>query len=177
MNIQDVDIAILRLINQPYLTQLNLFFIIGVFLIYVFLFGIAFILFRKKQFRKLNHLVVASIIGYVLIFILKILVNRPRPYETFTDIIKIFSKSDPSFPSAHTALAFLAFYFIPKDLPKWLRYLFYIYFLILIPVASMYSGVHYPSDVFAGAMFGIIFPRVISENFSIKLMRKIFRLK
>ena len=177
MSVLDTDVAILRLINQPYFTQLNLFFIIAMFLIYIFLFGLAFILFRRKQFSKLNHLVVASVIGYILIFMMKILVNRPRPYETFTDVIKIFSKSDPSFPSAHSALAFLAFYFIPKDLPKWARYSLYVYFLILIPVSLMYSGVHYPTDIVAGAALGTIFPRIISENFSIKLVKRIFNLK
>jgi hypothetical protein len=45
------------------------------------------------------------------------------------------------------------------------------YLIILIPFSVMYAGVHYPSDVFFGAMIGLLLPRIVSES----VARKIFR--
>jgi undecaprenyl-diphosphatase len=102
---------------------------------------------------------------------IKYYVDRPRPYENHPELAKIFEKVDPSFPSAHTFLSFLVLYFIPKQLPKWTKYTFILYLTVLIPIGVLYAGVHYPSDVLFGAIIGLLFPKIVSEN----LAKKIFK--
>jgi undecaprenyl-diphosphatase len=59
-----------------------------------------------------------------------------------------------SFPSSHTALAFGTASFLHPVSGK-SSYLFWI-FAIMMGISRIVVGVHYPSDVIAGAIAGII---------------------
>jgi membrane-associated phospholipid phosphatase len=50
-----------------------------------------------------------------------------------------------------------------------------IYLLILIPLSSLYSGVHFPSDLIVGALLGLIFPKILTEKTSSKILERIFK--
>ena len=164
MNIIDLDLEILKFFNRPFSVYLNIFFLLAIYSVYPTLLLIGYHLFRNKKRKRLFHLITASVIGVLLVLALKYAIARPRPYSAGIGVVKIFEKTDPSFPSAHTFIAFLCFYFLPKNLPKWLVYFSAIYLLILIPIGSMYIGVHYPSDIIAGAIIGIAVPKIISEK-------------
>jgi len=174
MDLAELDILILRAINQPFSSLLNLIFIGVTYSVYFYLMLLAFVYFRRKEKLKLTHLSVASVTGTIFVYLLKYLIARPRPFVTYSDINKILFKLDPSFPSSHTFISFLCFTFLPKGMPKWFTYLSIIYLLVLIPVGSMYTGIHYPSDVLAGAVLGLVFPKILSEKITIKLSKKLF---
>lgn len=165
---------ILNFFNQPFFPFLNLFFIFLIYFVYVYMLILMYIFFRTKKRKKMIHLIITSLIGIIFIYLLKYSIARPRPYLTSPDIIKTLIKSDPSFPSAHAFISFLCLYFLPKQIPKWARYLSILYLLLLVPIGIMYIGVHYPSDIIAGAIIGFLFPKIISEDFSNRLVKRIF---
>ncbi|MEE3380382.1 MAG: phosphatase PAP2 family protein [Succiniclasticum sp.] len=83
--------------------------------------------------------------------ILKHLILRPRPYETFYDLIPVVHAGGSSFPSSHTAAAFAIALMLYRFLPR----RFGMPALALAALTSfsrLYLGVHYPSDVAAGIL-------------------------
>ena len=88
--------------------------------------------------------------------VIKVKVNRPRPFmnvELSGWLRKVDEAHGPSFPSNHAANNFagatiLAWYFRSK------RKYFYT-FALLVALSRPALGVHYPSDVIAGAILGI----------------------
>ena len=177
MNFLELDIKILRFFNQPFSPALNLIVSVIIFSIYGYILALVYYFYRKGRKRRILHLIVSLLIGLAFVNFLKILVNRERPYAMYEDIKHVLIKPDPSFPSAHSFTALLCFYFLPKDFPRWLKLLLTIYLVFLIPIGSMYIGIHFPSDVLVGGALGFLFPKVVSESFSVKIFKKIFRLE
>jgi undecaprenyl-diphosphatase len=114
-------------------------------------------------------------VGYLIVISLKMLISRPRPYESYQDILEIFGKADPSFPSAHAFISFLSFYFLPTSFPKWAKTISALYLLIFIPIGSMYIGVHYPTDLIFGALLGVLVPFALQDKITNRLYKKIFK--
>lgn len=80
--------------------------------------------------------------------------QRPRPYKTNTDIIPVSTSSSPSFPSGHTSMAFSAATSLTIAYPKWYVAVPAYAWAASVGYSRMYLGVHYPSDVLAGAAIG-----------------------
>ncbi len=87
--------------------------------------------------------------------ILKNVVARPRPFTVATDIVlKIPKPGEYSFPSGHTMNSFTAsttifmFYKKPGVVALALA--------VLIAFSRMYLFVHYPTDILAGMVLGIV---------------------
>lgn len=87
--------------------------------------------------------------------LLKPLVDRTRPWLVVEGLVNLVQEPDPrSFPSGHTSAAFAAGTALFRTLPKgWARWLAVIAAL-LMGLSRLYVGVHYPSDVLAGALVG-----------------------
>jgi len=85
---------------------------------------------------------------------LKKLVNRPRPYETYTDIYPDMRESGNSFPSGHTSLAFSTATGLLLTNNKWYYVAPAYVWAMGVGYARIYLGQHYPSDVIAGAITG-----------------------
>ena len=87
--------------------------------------------------------------------ILKTVVDRIRPYETVEGLVPLVGAlKDASFPSGHAsttfACLFVVFLMMPKKfgIPALCVSIFMCY-------ARLHVGVHYPTDVIAGAILGI----------------------
>ncbi len=86
---------------------------------------------------------------------MKYAVDRERPFERYPDLIeKRESVSSSSFPSAHTATAFSLVTSLSIRYPKWYVIAPGYLWACSVGFSRMNRGVHYPSDVIAGAAIG-----------------------
>lgn len=85
----------------------------------------------------------------------KRIADRKRPFESYSFIIKRDDESGGlSFPSGHTSSAFSLATSLSLRYPKWYVIAPSYLFACSVGWARMYQGVHYPSDVLAGALVG-----------------------
>ena len=87
--------------------------------------------------------------------VLKNLVQRPRPYTVVEGLIPLLTSGDPnSFPSGHTCAAFAAgLAWAGTCSARWAR-IAAVVSAVCMGLSRLYVGVHYPSDVLAGALVG-----------------------
>ena len=86
--------------------------------------------------------------------ILKRVVNRPRPYETYTNIFPDKIDNGYSFPSGHTTTAFSTAMSLTLVTKKWYVAVPAFAWATGVGYSRIYLGQHYPSDVFMGALVG-----------------------
>ncbi|WP_221284823.1 phosphatase PAP2 family protein [Mucilaginibacter sp. SP1R1] len=90
-------------------------------------------------------------------FVLKKIFNRTRPFVAHPDVITLKEfpgPTDASFPSGHTAFAFAAATSLSLAVPKWYVIAPSFAYASAVGYSRLYLGVHYPSDVLAGAVVG-----------------------
>ncbi len=87
--------------------------------------------------------------------VLKHLVARVRPWLVVPGLVPLVNEPDPnSFPSGHTCAAFAAGLSWARALPwRWAR-AGAVVLAVCMGLSRLYVGVHYPSDVLAGALVG-----------------------
>lgn len=85
---------------------------------------------------------------------LKYAVNRKRPFVTYPIIDKAMNAGSPSFPSGHTSDAFATATSVSLAFPKWYVIAPSFLWACSVGYSRMDLGVHYPSDVLAGATIG-----------------------
>ena len=111
-----------------------------------------------KKTRKVGIMSAVALLGSLIINnnIIKNIVQRPRPFVKFTDLqIIIPTPSEYSFPSGHTASSFAAASVFYRHLPKQLG-IPSVVLTGIIGFSRLYVGVHYPTDVIAGVIMGIL---------------------
>ncbi len=97
---------------------------------------------------------VASAVNLALCQALKTSINRTRPFEQYPDILKKSDGGSGSFPSGHTSSAFATATSISLNVPKWYVVVPAYAWATSVGYSRMHLGVHYPSDVLAGALLG-----------------------
>jgi len=105
----------------------------------------------KKKAIFIGETLAASVFISVA---LKSIVKRERPYETYPEIDNVTEESSYSFPSAHTSSAFATATSLSMVYPKWYVIAPSFLWAGAVGYSRMYLGVHYPSDVLAGALVG-----------------------
>ena len=85
---------------------------------------------------------------------LKHSIKRERPFDTYSDIDNATSAPGYSFPSGHTSTAFATATSLSMAYPKWYVIAPSLVWASAVGYSRMHLGVHYPTDVFAGALVG-----------------------
>ncbi len=85
---------------------------------------------------------------------LKEVVKRDRPYVTYPDIENVVSSTGYSMPSGHTSIAFATATSLSMAYPKWYVIAPSFAWASAVGYSRMHLGVHYPTDVFVGAVIG-----------------------
>lgn len=111
---------------------------------------------KDKDLLKDAIYVGTSVAGaFVVTYGMKYLIDRDRPYDRFPDRVHPYSyESSPSFPSSHTSTAFALATSLCIKYPKWYVIAPSALWACSVGVSRMNEGVHYPSDVLAGAAIG-----------------------
>lgn len=86
--------------------------------------------------------------------IMKYTFKRDRPFITYPDITKKSRAGSPSFPSGHTSSAFALATSLSLTYPKWYIIASSYTWAGAVAFSRMELGVHYPSDILAGALVG-----------------------
>jgi undecaprenyl-diphosphatase len=117
---------------------------------------IVIVYFWSRNEKKLALLLTVSIAaGAIFTYPLKFLIDRARPYETIESANLLTpAEYDPSFPSGHAEMSFLAATVVSRFHPEYAKYLYAFSFIVVL--SRVYVGVHFPGDVVAGVIIGII---------------------
>lgn len=107
----------------------------------------------------------AVIISVLTFIVVKNLVGRPRPFESWQSLTCLMAAPDKfSFPSGHTMTAFAAWASLSSAIAE--LTLPYLLTAIVIGLSRIFLGLHYPTDVLIGALLGsgIGFATVLSTS-------------
>lgn len=119
------------------------------------IFGIFF--WFKKETRPITIILFSAILlSSGVTWLIKEIVDRPRPYIMLgLSAADLLIHTDPtvSFPSGHATAAFTTATVVSYYYRKWLIPAFLI--ACIAGLSRIYLIVHFPSDVFAGALIGI----------------------
>lgn len=158
---QNADIRLLRDINLNRSTQLDGFFkgvtnttVPVAFGVPIVVMGVG--LLKKDAPTERKALVIGAglVVSSGITFAMKKAINRPRPFITYPDLQKLTEAGSASFPSGHTSLAFAAATSLSLEYPKWYVIAPSYLWAGTVGYSRMHLGVHYPSDVLAGAVIG-----------------------
>ena len=117
--------------------------------------GLALLFPAKTRRRGFDTLVCLAFAFLVANCILKPWVARVRPYDAVSGLTILVPRlSDWSFPSGHTNASFAAAFALAKGFGKKGAWAYLV--AALIAVSRLWVGVHYPTDVLAGAVCGTL---------------------
>lgn len=140
---------------------------LGIFLAqyfeYILLFVLALFLF--KNFKRYLEMVVESFFAAILakeifVDIIRQLIPRARPFVNGFKLL-IYHPVTAAFPSAHAAFYFAIATIIYLYNKK--TGILFLFSAFLIVIARVFTGVHWPSDIFVGSLLGIISALIVNR--------------
>jgi len=154
-----MDLFLFNLINQLALKWFWLD-VLGVFFAEYFEYVLIFclLLFLVIRFRKYWKMVFQSIVSavlarFVVVELIRWIWEKPRPF-IHNHVNLLVTHNAPAFPSGHAAF-FFAISTIVYFYNKRAGILFFLAGF-LICLARIFIGIHWPSDILAGAVVGIL---------------------
>ena len=110
----------------------------------------------KEMMRNSYKSAITILFSEAVSYSLKVGIQRSRPFVTYpNDIIQRTEAGPHSFPSGHTTAAFATATALSLSTKKWQFIVPSYLYAGLVGYSRMRLGVHYPSDVLAGALIGI----------------------
>ncbi|HEX7976915.1 MAG TPA: phosphatase PAP2 family protein [Anaerolineales bacterium] len=128
------------------------------------LIGLALVWLLGTAYWRERAIILAAgiLVTAVLVLAIKFTVRRRRPEGKWGNI---YRSTDPhSFPSGHAARAFLLAVLAASLGPAWLGAVLWLW-APLVTLARVAMGVHYLSDVLAGALLGVFMGLLVFRLF------------
>jgi undecaprenyl-diphosphatase len=182
------DVPIIKFVESLRSNNLDYFFISvtfasNVFIIFFFL--TTLFLWKEHKRRWIFPLWFAGLLSVLTSYLVKVLIHRPRPFETkLVSVLSIafnfmkdnFNTWNFSFPSFQAMLVFSVVPLLNKEFRKF-KYIWFI-FACFVAFSRVYFGVHFLSDIMAGAIIGYLIGLITvkieeKHKFGKKLMEKL----
>lgn len=157
------DISLLELINQNRVKSLDPIFIfitnsspyisVGIIIVVFILSKI----YKSALLRKKGWQLAASFTLAVFLTVsLKQSFSRFRPFINYKYIDQLVEATTPSFPSGHTLQAFAIATTLILLFKNKLLFAIALTWAVAVTISRLVLGVHFPSDVIAGTIIGIL---------------------
>lgn len=152
-----IVLSLNHFVNQSQFLGVFVWFLATYFVGILFLVLLGLIIFavnKKQEFGIVFYVLISAVLARGITEIIRFFYHKPRPFEVIGGIDKLFSNYSPAFPSGHATF----FFALATAVFLYHRKLGMIFFAIALinSLARVASGVHWPSDIFAGAAVGII---------------------
>lgn len=109
---------------------------------------------NKNLIKQGENAALSFAVSTIVTYALKHAYNRQRPFTAHPELFKLSSGGGSSFPSGHASAAFAIATSIALDNKKWYIVVPAYTWAGLVGYSRIHLGVHYPSDVIAGAAVG-----------------------
>lgn len=119
----------------------------------------------KRMRQNALYVASSSAVNALVTMLIKKVVKRPRPFLANVKIQAVYQPSHYSFPSGHTSTSFTTATALSQAYPKWYVVVPSYLWAGSVSFSRLYLGVHYPTDVAAGALLGT------GTAFSLRSMR------
>ncbi|MBU5682228.1 MAG: phosphatase PAP2 family protein [Candidatus Aenigmarchaeota archaeon] len=149
-----------------FISFLSYYFFYLIFLIFVI-----YIYFFERKTKVLNLLIILSILGFLIIYLIKYTVKRERPYG-------IIEKIDYSFPSSHSYFATLIILFSYFYLKNYIFKSLFVIFGLFSIFSILILKIHYLSDVIFSIFLSLfLFYLFNNKDSLIKYIEKLREVK
>ncbi|WP_164126164.1 phosphatase PAP2 family protein [Sphingobacterium luzhongxinii] len=108
----------------------------------------------KTMRQNALYIGTSTAITAVVNYGIKQLFKRKRPFRKYNNFVAVTQPSGYAFPSGHTSSAFSTAVSLSGVYPKWYVIAPALVWSSSVAYSRMYLGVHYPSDIAAGALLG-----------------------
>jgi membrane-associated phospholipid phosphatase len=112
------------------------------------------VLVLKQKWKEIVLVFFSGSIAWVIATVLKYIFHTSRPNVLLSDVYPLISKTDFSFPSGH-ATSFMALGVAIFLTHKKAGYVFML-LALLIGLARIVAGVHFPVDILGGFVLGVL---------------------
>lgn len=173
MSLFDYDRRWLEWINHHRIKGWDPFFIFvtntaSLTAVLIILIALLYSYLKKNGALKIKgwQMLLALGINSVIVTIMKRIVNRERPFISDKLIEKLSTGGSPSFPSGHTADAFVVAVSVSLLFRKQKWFLVSVWlWAVLVGYSRLALGVHYPSDVLGSVIISSMIALIINRIF------------
>jgi len=109
----------------------------------------------KQMRQNAAYIASSTALTALLNYGLKKVFKRDRPFKRYPEFVSVISPHQYSFPSGHSSSAFAMSTAVARAYPKWYIIAPAVIWGGSVAYSRMYLGVHYPTDVAAGAALGV----------------------